>query len=118
MDRDVEHYFSRGLATATRKTYQAGQRHYMEFCNNSPTPGIGKHTVSLCDSVGEQWNCSQYHKGILVSNAPTAHCKRAPGTKDGEDAKVISSAEGRTHYTAYKISNYEAADNPWNSVMD
>ena len=86
--------------------------------NNSPIPGIGKHTVSLCVSVGEQWNCSHYHKGILVSNAPTAHCTRAPRTKDGEDAKVISSVEGRMHYTTYKILIYEAADNLWNSVTD
>ena len=41
VDQDVEHYFSRGLATTTHKTYQAGQRYYLEFCEQvtvSPLP--------------------------------------------------------------------------------
>ena len=109
-----------GLATATWKICPVGQRHYL--CrilwtgNNSPTPDIGRHTMSLCNNAGQQGNCSQYHKGMLVPNMPNTHCKRASWTKYG-DAKIISSLEWRTRYTtSNKLSIYKAADSPQNSV--
>ena len=48
MDRAVERYFSAGLAAATRKTYQAGQKHYLTFCRQSGISPVPATEDTLC----------------------------------------------------------------------
>ena len=79
MDRDVEYYFSRGLATATRKTYQAGQRHYLEFCEQATIPPLPASESTLCCFVTVLANNGIAHSTIKVYLSATRQLHIAKG---------------------------------------
>ena len=88
MDRDVEHYFSRGLATATRKTYQAGQRHYLEFCEQATIPPFPALESTLCRFVSVLANNGIAHSTIKVYLSATRQLHIAQGLPEPRMEKM------------------------------
>ena len=66
VDQDVEDYFSRGLAAVTWKTYQAGQRPYLEFCEQATIPPLPASESALCHFVTVLANNRIAHKTIKI----------------------------------------------------
>ena len=88
MDRDVEHYFSRGLATATPMTYQAGQRHYLEFSEQATIPPLPASESTLCRFVTVLANKGIAHSTIKVYLSATRQLHIAKGLPEPRMEKM------------------------------
>ena len=82
MDRAVEQYFSAGLAEATRKTYQAGQKHYLSFCESSDTPPYPVSEETLCRFAAVLANKGIAHSTIKVYISATRQLQLSKGLPD------------------------------------
>ena len=82
MDRAVEQYFSSGLAEATKKTYQAGQKHYLSFCENSATPPYPVSEEALCRFAAVLAGKGIAHNTIKVYISATRQLQISKGLPD------------------------------------
>ena len=48
LDRAVLHYYSAALTPATKKTYKAAERHYLQFCRDYSLPALPTSENLLC----------------------------------------------------------------------
>ena len=112
-NQDVEHYFSRGLATATRKTYQAGQRHYLEFCEQATIPPLLALKSKLCRFVTVLANNGIAHSTIKVYLSATRQLHITKGLPEPRMEKMPRLSQVlRGIRTTQPTKVYEAADNP------
>ena len=84
----MEHYFSRGLATATRKTYQAGQRHYLEFCEQATIPPFPASESTLCRFMSVLANNGIAHSTIKAYLSATRQLHIAQGLPEPRMEKM------------------------------
>jgi len=66
VNKAVERYFSTGLASGTKKTYQAGQRHYLSFCEQSAIAPLPASENTLCRFVAVLADKGIAHSTIKV----------------------------------------------------
>lgn len=48
LDKAVEKYFGEALASSTKRSYQAGQKRYLDFCDNFGLPPFPVNEPTLC----------------------------------------------------------------------
>ena len=88
VDQDVEHYFSRGLATTTHKTYQAGQRYYLEFCEQVTVSPLPASESTLCQFVTVLANNGIAHSTVKVYLSATRQLHIAKGLPEPRTEKM------------------------------
>lgn len=70
LDTAVQKYFGEALATSTKKTYQAGQKRYLDFCKKFNVTPFPVNEAGLCYFVaylGEEGLMASSIKGYLSS---------------------------------------------------
>ena len=74
--------------TATRKTYQAGQRHYLEFCKQATIPPLPASESTLCRFVTVLANNGIAHSTIKVYLSATRQLHIAKGLPEPRMKKM------------------------------
>ena len=103
VDRAVECYFSTGLASATRKTYQADQRHYLLFCVQLgifPVPA-SEDTCRFVAVLASQGIAHSTIKVYLSAMHQLHIAKKLPDLGNGEHGKIISGPERNLVYITW-----------------
>lgn len=78
----MERYFSAGLAAATKKTYQAGQRHYLAFCTQSGISPVPASEDTLCRFAAVLASKGIAHSTMRVYLSATRQLHIAKGLPD------------------------------------
>jgi len=74
VDQSVEQYFSTGLASNTKKSYRAGQKHYLSFCQQSATVPFPASENILCHFVSILADRGMAHSTIKCICLLSASC--------------------------------------------
>ena len=77
----MRRYYSKSASVATQKSYMAGNKQYVQFCQQSSLPCVPylrEDTATVCHLLGNWWFILCHHQSVLGSSLALIHDGRTP----------------------------------------
>ena len=77
----MRRYYFKSASAATQKSYMAGNKQYVQFCQQSSLPCVPylrEDTATVCHLLGNWWFILCHHQSVLGSSLALIHDGRTP----------------------------------------